>query len=269
MRRTLVVLLAACLLAGEAHAWPESLFRPLLRDARRMVPRSLSGLIMEREEEVLEAIRRFPPELTQAMARDLSAGALHPDTITALDGQAALALEAFKARRVSEGVVVLAATMRVPMDLSDPALTIGPAGYPAGVVREYYAFLEANLSKIPVVLADEKALKLRRGDLPAYWRALLAGSRRQSEVLAGEMIRQGQVVSHRLIDFRSPVFAVASLSYSRATTAIAATWIAIWQDARGDLTRPAKPKLVVPSERPVPVPGTVPTASPRQEGPRP
>jgi hypothetical protein len=61
-------------------------------------------------------------------------------------------------------------------------------------------------------------------------------------------------VSYRTIDFRSPVYGVASLSYSRAVTGIAATWLAVWRDAHGDLTRPARQRIVTPQEGAVPVP---------------
>jgi hypothetical protein len=58
------------------------------------------------------------------------------------------------------------------------------------------------------------------------------------------------VVDHRTIDFRSPVFGVASLAYSRAVTGIAATWLALWREARGDVTRRRPPSTVAPRERP-------------------
>jgi hypothetical protein len=59
------------------------------------------------------------------------------------------------------------------------------------------------------------------------------------------------VVDHRTIDYRSPVFGVASLSYSRAVTAIAATWLALWRDSRGDLTRIRQPTMVRAHDQPV------------------
>ena len=74
--------------------------------------------------------------------------------MSALEGQAAEALDSFRQRRVTEGVVRLGALLRVPADLSDPVLTGGPEGYPAGVTREYYAFVSGSLDKIPVVLDD-------------------------------------------------------------------------------------------------------------------
>jgi hypothetical protein len=123
---------------------------------------------------------------------------------------------------------------------------VGSEGYPPGVTGEYYAFDEGNLAKIPVVLDDPESLKLPRSQLPRYWQSLVDRSRPQSPVLRTELFRNGKVVSYRTIDFRSPVYGVASLSYSRAVTGIAATWLAVWREAHGDLTRPAQQRVVSP-----------------------
>ena len=237
-----------------AQAWPAVIVESLARDARRLLPRSLAQLMTDREKEIFEASRAMPPELGLALAADFNAGELRPATLSVLETHAAEALALFRERRVSEGVVRLGALLRVPADLSDPVLTGGPEGYPAGVTREYYAFVEESLDKIPVVLDDPPALKLQRRDLPRYWNGLIGRSRVQSDVIRTELFQRGRVIDHRTIDYRSPVFGVASLSYSRAVTAIAATWLAVWREARGDLTRTPSPIPVHPSDAP-PIPG--------------
>jgi hypothetical protein len=252
--RTALLALVACSAPRLADCWPAALVESLARDARRLVPRSLAQLMADREKEILEAARAMPPELGQALAKDFNDGELRPATLSALEGQAAEALESFRERRVSEGVIRLGALLRVPADLSDPVLTGGPVGYPAGVTREYYAFVAGSLDKIPVVLDDPPALKLHRRELPKYWNGLMGRSRVQSDVIRTELFRSGRLVDHRTIDYRSPVFGVASLSYSRAVTAIAATWLAVWREARGDLTRTPRPQAVHPSDAP-PIPG--------------
>jgi hypothetical protein len=245
--------------AGPAAAWPATLMESLARDARRLLPASLAWLVAEREPQILEEVWRFPTPLSQALAADLAGGELAPETLAALEARATEAVELIRQKRVSEGVVRLGSLLRVPADLSDPVLSAGPDGYPPGVAREYYSFVESNRAKIPVVLDDEGALTLQRKDLPAYWRRLLVRSREQSPVIPQELFQQGRLVSHRTIDFRSPVFGVASLSYSRAVTAIAGTWLAVWRDVRGDLTRRPTPVEVRPSDRPaVPSPRTAP-----------
>jgi hypothetical protein len=248
VRRALLLTGLLSALAAESPAWPTALMQALNRDARRLVPRSLARLLGEREREVLEETRRFPPELVQRVAVDLSTGRLRPETLTALDAEAAGVGEMFRQQRISEGLVRLGGLMRIPADLADPVLSAGPEGYPAGVTGEYYAFVVASLDKIPVVLDDPPALRLSRRDLPDYWQGLVERSRAQSALIGTELFREGRLVDHRRIDFRSPVYGVASLSYSRAVTAIAATWIAVWRDARGDTTRMPRQRLVAPKE---------------------
>jgi len=273
MTRTLRTLLATSLVlcfASAAGAWPVALMQSLGRDARRLVPRSLARLMAERELEILEEAQRFPPEIVQALAADLGAGVLQPATLAALEGRASEAVELFQERRVSDGVVKLGALLRIPADLSDPVLSAGNEGYPSGVVREYYAFVAGSLDKIPVVLDDAAALRLPSRRLPAYWQSILGRSRSHSGVIRTELFQNGRVVDHRTIDYRSPVFGVGSLSYSRAVTAIAATWLALWREVNGDLTRIPTTRELKPQEPPAasasPSPASPSPASPRSGG---
>jgi hypothetical protein len=240
----LVLLIA--LPARPAAAWPVSVMESLARDARRLLPRSLAALMHHHEKEILEEAQRFPTELSQLMASDLTAGELQPETLAALQQYALDAADALRKRRVTEGIIRMGALLRIPADLADPVLVAGGAGYPSGVTREYYAFVEASLAKIPVVLDDPPALRLRSDGLGPYWRGLHGRSRHYSPVIMDEMFRQGRVVDHRTIDYRSPVFGVASLAYSRAVTSIAATWLALWRSVGGDVTLMPVPTTLQP-----------------------
>jgi len=237
---------ALSFVASDVDAWPAPLMERLARDARRLVPASLHRLLAEREEPSFQQMRRLPPELGLMLARDLQGGRLRPSTLDALRSEADVPVELLRGTRVSEGLVRLGAIAWLPAHLSDPVLAGGAEGFPSGVVREYYAFVESNLSKIPVVLEDAASLDLASNDLPDYWQALVDRSRAQAAVIRSEMYVRGRVVDHRAIDYRSPVFAVASLSYSRTVTAIAATWLALWREANGDLTRRPATRPVVP-----------------------
>lgn len=249
--RALAVAFALSLVAKDAAAWPASLLERLARDARRLVPASLHRLLAEREEPSFEQMRRLPPDVGRLLAHDLQGGRLKPPTLGALRAQSEAPVALLREGRVSEGLVRLGALAWLPAHLSDPVLAGGAEGFPSGVAREYYAFVESNLGKIPVVLEDRSALELGSSELPAYWQALVDRSREQSAVIRSEMYVRGRVVSHRSLDYRSPVFAVASLSYSRTVTAIAATWLALWREANGDLTRrPATRPVAPPSLSP-------------------
>lgn len=250
MKRCLLLAGLLVLVPAGAGAWPATIVQSLMRDARRLVPASLARLIAEREPQILEEAEHLSPAVGHALAVDLGNGRLEPETLAALGAQADDAVDVLRKQQVSLGIVRLGGTLRIPADLSDPVLAVGSRGYPPGVVREYYAFLDQNLGKIPVVLDDPPALKMQSTrDLPPYWQALLERSRAQSEIIRQELFQEGRLVDHRSLDYRSPVFAVASLSYSRAVTAIAATWLAVWREARGDLTRTRTPRVIEPRDR--------------------
>ena len=236
--------------AAPAHAWTSPLMEALNRDARKLLPRSLRRLLAERETQITEEVRRFPPAVAQALAADVSAGRITPETATALQAETAAVVDLLKKQRLTEGLVRLGGLLRIPADLSDPVLAVGPEGYPAGVTREYYAFVEGYLAKIPVVMGDPAALKLDGKALPGYWQSLLDRSRDQSDLIRTEMVQDGRVVNHKSLDYRSPVYAVASLSYSRAVNGIAATWLAVWREAHGDTTRMPKAREVEPRDAP-------------------
>ena len=223
------------------------------RDARRLLPRSLARLLGEREAQIQAEVARFPPALTRRAGggpadRAPAAGDRSRRSRPRWTARSAL----FRERRVSEGLVRLGGLLRISADLSDPVLAVGPEGWPPGLTREYYALFAANLDKMPVVLDDPKALELTRAQLPALWQSLLDRSREQVPTIRGELFRGGRVVSHAQLDYRSPAWAMASLAYSRAVTATAATWLAAWRDARGDTTRIGRPRVVAPHDAPAP-----------------
>lgn len=256
--RASVVSLACVVCAADARAWPAPLVESLAQDARRLVPKTLARLIREREREILEEAARSP--WNSLAAADVAAGRLQPETVAMVDSRITEVVTLMRERRTSEGIIRLGAMLRLAVDLTDPVLSIDAEGYPAGVPAEYYLFVQANLDKIPIVVDDEKSLKLGRRDLPAYWQRLLDRSRMDSPVIRTEMFRGGRITPYRTIDYRSPVFGVASLAYSRAVTAVAATWLVAWREVRGDLTRMPRPRSLEPQESPGPLP-PVPTPS--------
>jgi hypothetical protein len=240
-----LVLLTAC--GGWARpvlAWTPTLEQSLYRDAQKLLPRSLAMLMEQREKAVLEAARQPPPGLA-GFRTELAGGALRPETLSAFEAELKGATDMMQKRQLGAGLVRMGAVIRVAADVCDPALT-QQGEIPPAVLAEYYAFLEANLQKIPVVVDDPTALELARADLPSYWQSLLTRSRGDVPVILTEMIQNGRVVRHQSIDYRSPVFGVGSLAYSRAVTGIAATWLATWRSVRGDMGRIRAPRVVRP-----------------------
>ncbi len=251
VRGTLLPIALLALVPDAAMAWPAETMTALSRDARRLLPRSLSRLLGEREARIRVEIGRFPADIARAMAADIPSGQLRPETLAALDYETRRVVEMLQEGRVSEGLLRLGGLLRIPADVADPILTGVSGGWPAGVPREYYALLDANLDRMPVVLDDAEALDVTREQLPDLWQSLLDRSRPQAVVIRTELFREGRVVDHRRLDYRSPAWAVASLSYSRAVTGIAATWLAVWRAARGDTTSMPRPRQIAPRDREV------------------
>ena len=249
MRRARLCLAALPLVAAQAYAWPAETMTAIGRDARRLLPRSLGGLLAEREQAIQQELARLPIEAVQALAADIPTGSLRPETIELVNAEIDRVVLLFRERRVSEGLTRLGGLLRIPADLCDPLLAAGPSA-PPGLAREYYALFSANFDKMPVVLNEPGALRLSRKELPAHWQSLVARSREQAPTIRAELFRGGRVVSARTLDYRSPAWAVASLAYSRAVTGTAATWLAVWREAQGDITRMRQPREVAPRGAP-------------------
>jgi hypothetical protein len=230
--------------AVPASAWTPALEQSLFRDAQRLLPRSLAVLMRDRERAVLDAAQR-PPLGLPGFRAELATGPLQDKTLTAFDAELRGATDMMLKKQLGVGLVRMGSSLRVAADVSDPVLA-QQGELPPAVAAEYYAFIEANLAKIPIVLDDPQALRLGRTDLPAYWQSLLARSRSDVSVIRTEMLVQGRVVRHQTIDYRNPVFGVGSLAYSRAVTGIAATWLAAWRDVRGDMGQMRLPRLLTP-----------------------
>ena len=107
-------------------------------------------------------------------------------------------------------------------------------------------FVAANRDKIPLVVVDPDSMRMKVDALPGFLGDVVAKTAVQATLLRAEAQDDGRVVPHAEIDFRSPVFAVASTAYSRSVSAVAATWIAIWRSAGGDLKRQKPPQIINP-----------------------
>ncbi len=248
MKRLLLPVIAFASLAARVEAWPAETMTAMARDARRLLPASLGRLLAEREPQQARQSARVADPLARALAQDLPAGTLRSETLALLDAEVADVVALLREGRVSDGLARLGGLLRVTADLSDPVLAAAPGDWPPGLAREYYALFAANVDRMPVVLEDPKALQLSPRQLGALWQAIASRSREQAPTIRAELLRDGKVVSHTSLDFRSPAWAVASLAYSRAVTGTAAAWLAVWRESRGDTTRMRQPPERTPHE---------------------
>lgn len=240
--------LALALVPLRAEAWPADLSERIARDALRLLPRSLAEAFLANETEIFADARTSRMPALPLVYQDVTRGRLGEPTRTALSREFAERVKALQGREFRAAVISLGATYRLAVDLADPAVAggLGDDVKARAIRREFYAFVTANLDKIPVVVAAPEAMRLDLSAVPAFLEGVVAKTPAQAARLREEGQEGGRVLAAREIDFRSPVFAVASTAYSRSVSAVAATWIAIWRSAGGDMQRIRPPRLVKP-----------------------
>ena len=126
----------------------------------------------------------------------------------------------------------------------------------------------ASLDKIPVVLDDPRRAEARTAaTCPATGRRpARAAAARSRDVIRTELFRNGRVVDHRTIDYRSPVFGVASLVVlARGHRHRRHLARGLARGARRPHAHAAAPRRVRPRDAP-PDPGRRPRTPDRHEG---
>ena len=220
----------------------------IARDALKVLPKSLAEVFLANEKEIFADARPSKREALPLVYGDLDKGRLSAPTKQALALEFAERVKALRSQDFRAAVISLGATYRLAVDLADPSvgLGIGSDAKAKAIRREFYLFTSANLDKIPVVLVEPDSMRLGLDALPGFLDTVIAKTPAQAARLREEGQEGGRVVAAAEIDFRSPEFAVSSTAYSRSVSAVAATWIAIWRAAGGDMTRQKPPQIVKP-----------------------
>lgn len=243
-----LALLALVLASPRAEAWPADLSQRIAKDALKIVPKSLAEIFLANEKEIFADARTSKMPALSLVYADLPAGRLAAPTKQALAQEFAERVKALQSKDFRAAVISLGATYRLAVDLADPSvgLGMGTDAKAKAIRREFYLFTTANLDKIPVVLVEPDSLRLKVEALPAFLDSVIAKTPAQAARLREEGQEDGRVTAAGDIDFRSPVFAVSSTAYSRSVSAVAATWIAMWRAAGGDMTRQKPPQIIKP-----------------------
>lgn len=230
------------------EAWPADLSQKIARDALKIVPRSLAEAFLANDVEIFADARTSKMPALPLVYADLRKGGLGPPTQQALGLEFAERVKALRGQEFRAAVIALGATYRLAVDLADPSVGpgIGSDAKAKAIRREFYLFTTQNLDKIPVVLVEPDSMRLTLDALPGFLDSVASKTPAQAARLREEAQEDGRVIPAGEIDFRSPVFAVSSTSYSRSVSAVAATWIAIWRAAGGDMTRQKPPRIIKP-----------------------
>ncbi|MEO8500781.1 MAG: hypothetical protein ABI565_07685 [Vicinamibacteria bacterium] len=243
-----VLFVALSLAPSRSEAWPSDLSQRIAKDALKLLPLSLAELFAANQAEIFADARTSKMESLPLVYEDVPKGRLSPPTLVALAQEFAERASALHGPDFRAAVIALGSTYRLAVDLPDPSLGLGMGadGRAKAIRREFYLFTTSNLDKIPVVLVEPDSMRLKLDELPAFLARVAAKTPEQAARLREEGIEDGRVVAAADIDFRSPIFAVSSTAYSRSVSAVAATWIAIWRAAGGDVRRVKPPKLITP-----------------------
>lgn len=245
----MVLALGAVFLGSpRAQAWPADLSQRIARDALKLVPRSLAEIVLANEVEIFAQARGAASRPLSLVYLDLPKGRLTAPTKAALAQEMAERANALHGQDFKRAVIALGASYRLAVDLADPGLGsgLGADAKARAIRREFYLFVAANRDKIPLVVVEPDSMRMTLEAVPGFLAEVVAQTGAQAALLRAEAQDDGRVLPHTEIDFKSPVFAVASTAYSRSMSAVAATWIAIWRSAGGDMNRHKSPQIINP-----------------------
>ncbi len=248
LRPVVLVLSALFFAPSGASAWPADVSQRIAKDALRLLPQSLAEIFRTHELEIFADGRASKMKALPLLYAELPKGRLSPSTKAELGQELTLRAKDLRGPDFRAAVIALGAAYRLAVDLADPAVGegLGNDAKAGAIRREFYAFVTANLDKIPVVVVAPESMRLDLDGIPAFLDEVLGKTPAQSGMLREEAQEGGRVLRAAEIDFRSPVFAVASTAYSRSVNAVAATWIAVWRKAGGDMQRQKPLRLIKP-----------------------
>lgn len=238
LRFKIVVVAALVVAAPSAQAWPGELSQRIARDALRLVPQSLADVMLDNQEAIFADAGTYRMPALSLIYQDLPGGRLTDSTKKAIGQELGERVRALQGSDFRGAVIALGAAYRLVVDLADPGVGAGLGADPRARAtrREFYLFVGVNRDKIPLVV-EPGAMGTRLEEIPGFLARLAAKSPAQAALLREEGHQGGRVLPFGEIDFKSPVFAVASSAYSRSVSAVAAVWIATWRSAGGDMTR--------------------------------
>ncbi len=233
--------------SSRVEAWPGDLSQRIARDALKLVPRSLAEAFLAHEAEIFADARASRMPALTLVYQDLPQGRLADATRQAITREVTERAQALQGQDFRGALIALGAAYRLAVDLADPGVGsgLGTDGSARAIRREFYSFVIANREKMPLVV-EPGSMDVGLEAIPGFLAGVAAKTPAQAALLRREGQKDGRILPYADLDFRSPVFAVASTAYSRSVSAVAAVWIAIWRSAGGDMTRQKTPWTIHP-----------------------
>jgi hypothetical protein len=236
----LVLPMILCGAARPAGAWTPGMDIRVAREAARLMPYSLRGILHAHADEVEQGLkeasadedspwhrqdRSQKPPCAAARVEEISAS-----IVSMIDGHRPFA---DVARRMGELAHFIG-------DLDNPLQVSQGDPREPDYARDYAEYVESNLDRFPLVFYGWKEPALDTGAERA------GGVRRFAEQIASRSrVHYGHIGRAyapdnpeplaRRFDVRSLPFGIGSLSYSHAVTDTAKIWLHVWRKANGDI----------------------------------
>ncbi len=244
-----VVLVAAAmgilLCSAPSHAWPREAYRNMVYDTLRLLPPRLTRVLIHRADEIFEGVSSLPSDTASSIAAAGQNGTVSTELVRDVELRVMGVADMVSDHRSFDEVArELGHLLRIAADLSDPAMMGSGRPELRRVVREYYRFVELNLSTLPLVYDKGLPSTLSGATVRGLLERAASDASSSVPALESAFWSGGQVVPATAFDYRSVPYAETSLGYSRAVTAAAYLWLSAWSKANGDFTgyRFADPK---------------------------
>jgi len=209
----------------------------MVYDTVRLLPPRLARVLLERNDAILAGVVSLEGETASALARGGQAGVMPVELLADLDVRVnEIARMVSEHRPLDEVASAFGRLLRIAADMADPAIVGSGSPEFRRVVREYYRFVELNVSKFPLVHDAALPSPVYGATLQTLVERIVSDTSSSVPALAAAFWSNGRIVSASTFDFRSVPYAETSLGYSRAVTAASYFWLSAWARANGDFT---------------------------------
>ncbi len=214
-----------------AWAWTPRMEEKVALEAIRLMPPALHRILVRERAALVNGLREAAAE-EAGPEHHLVPGQRGPSAanrVAALTEQAVKSID--KQRPFSRVASEMGALAHFICDLNDPLKVSGEGERP--FAGDYYAYVERNLPKYPLVFYGWEDAILDQGGVEEFAHETARRARRYHEPIAAAYAA-GDREAAGVFDERSLPFGIGSLSYSRSVTDTARLWLHVWKSAHGD-----------------------------------
>ena len=225
------------LACAPASAWTDEVRTRMVRDAVKLMPRSLQRMMEHHDRSLLQGM------LSPGSPEDQPEHWQHPDGNYGSAAQeveeAAAALVAAVGNRAPFHEVIrrFGALAHWTMDVGDPLRAGDRDPALKDYYRDYERYVEQQLPRFRLVFLGYRSETLTDDGPREFMMESADRSNQYAQAIRRGYDDEGRRRSRQAFDERSIAFAVGSLAYSHAVNDISKLWIWAWENCNGDTTR--------------------------------